>query len=257
MAEILRLRLILRLFALTGLVFCFVMISRNEAKPTKAQRQAKVFAVNEPPILITKNDPSAPLVISLLKTLPSQVEAGEIAFNLTNVSDKSIRAYVIREIVEAQGKETSSTVLVNLDLSNRDLGPNYSAPDFLSFELISDKQHHVTLGIEYVEFSDGKSWGSDTNKFVEQLAGQRTALQLLSKRINKTITPDTADLSTAIDNVTADLEAPRDATEAWKEGFNIGRKSFANRLKRAQAKGGWVQIERELHQLTERFKGAK
>lgn len=53
----------------------------------------------------------------------------------------------------------------------------------------------------------------------------------------------------------AKIEPPESQSDKWKEGFRSGSNSVTGELKRAQQKGGLGQIEIELKQLAEEFKG--
>jgi len=194
----------------------------------------------------------------LARSVSVEPQGGEIAFSLTNVSSKPITAYLISENIQAGSATDNTSLLVNLDLSNRELRPNSSANEFSTYRTLSDKQHRVTLSIQYVEFVDGTSWELDTAKTAERTAGQRAGAYTLSKRLTKVLKPSSPeDTTTAIDAVAAKITPSGDRSVEWREGFRLGCKSVVDRLKRAQGKGGWIQVDSELHQLTERLKEAQ
>jgi hypothetical protein len=250
----------LRLAALSILIFCLVIISRNDSKArlTATKQQEPTFTQTQPPIVTAENQAGTPLVVSGARLVSVDPQSAEIAFRLTNVCSKTIRAFAIKEDVGAGGEHKSTTSLVNLDLTNSELRPNDSTNEFSSYQPFSEKEHHITLSVDYVEFSDGTSWGLDSAKSAERTAGQRAALQILSKRLIKVLNAgNSADVITAIDAGVANIEPPTGRSEEWKEGFRLGCKSVVLRLKRAQGRGGWIQVDSELRQLAERSQGAQ
>lgn len=264
MTRILQHRLSLRLIALTVLIVCLVIISRknSDAHLTTTTPQKKPQpADTRPPIVTVQSQMGTPLVLSARRIVGGNEEYSEIAFDLVNVSDKPIRAYAIKQEVAVAGTPRSGTALfINLDLSNSPRLPiNQITTTFNTFDLIPSKEaQQVSLSIDYVEFSDGTSWGPDSAKFAVQSAGQRAAMLVLSKRLRSFLSVgDPDEVMRAIETSAASVEPPDRRSDEWKEAFRLARTSIVSRLKRAQTKGGLNQVDRELRRLTESLTGGR
>ena len=121
MTQFFRHRLSLRLTALTVLIVCLVIISRknSDAHLATTTQQRAQLAETPRPILTIEPQMDTPLVMSAPRIVGGNEEYKEIAFGLTNVSDKPIRAYAIKQEVKVAGTSPSETALfINLDLTN-------------------------------------------------------------------------------------------------------------------------------------------
>jgi len=205
-----------------------------------------------------KTQTDAPLLISSPRILSWDGQNGEFAFELINMSSKPIRAYAIKQEIEAGGTQLSSVLFSNLDLTNHPpLQPNQSSTVFDTCQAMSEKEQRITLSVDYVEFSDGTKWGVDSAKSADRSAGQRAAASLISKRLLKILNEGNLnDVLNAIEAGTPSIEPPAGRSEEWKEGFRLGSNSIAAYLKDAKKRGDLKQAEQKLRQLAERFKGA-
>lgn len=251
--------LLLRLLTLGVLTFCLGLLSRGgsntplantkELPPPSSQTQA--------PTLTVKAQKDTPLLISAPRILSWDGRNGEFAYELINMSGKPIRAYAIKQKVEAEGTQSSNVLFSNLDLTNHPLlQPNQSLTTFDTCQAVPDKEQRITLFVDYVEFSDGTKWGTDSTKSADRSAGQRTAIHLLSTRLLKVLNAgNPSDVVNAIEAGATNIEPPGSHSDEWKEGFSIGSHNVIGQLKRAQQRGGLSQIPIELRRLAERFKG--
>jgi hypothetical protein len=258
--RVLRRKLVFRVGALSMLIFCLVIFTRKNtsARMTAVELVVQNSTQKEPAILTAGNDVGSPLVVSSPRTVPSDPQSPEIELSFTNVSGKAIRAFAIKQNVEAGEARRSSVALYNLDLSNSELQPNQSLNEFSTYEVLSEKRHTITLSVAYVVFTDATSWGTDSFDSAQRIAGERAAGYLFCKGLLKDLNAsDPTDVLSTIDAVAAKIEPPVDRSEEWKQGFRLGRISLIRRLKDAQNKRGLIQVNLELHQLAERFKGAE
>jgi hypothetical protein len=260
MAGLYQQRLLVRLLALGVLTLCLSLLSRNSSSSALLATPKEPPAVpvqTQSPIVMVQPQMGTPLVVTAARPVSSDPQNLDITFYLTNVSNKPIRVYAIKQEVEAGGTRSYSVSLHNLDLTNSALQPNQSLSDFDTYQVLAGKEHHLTLSVDYVEFSDGTKWGGDSAKSAERTAGQRAAAYVLSKRLLKILsTGNPDDVMSALETNAAKIEPPAGRSDEWKEGFRHGNSVVIGRLKRAQQKGGSLQVERELRQLSGRFKGA-
>jgi len=246
-------RLIVRLAALAAVTFSLVLVVKQNDQVGLGMAQSLPTFQPQAPIIMARNEPGSPLVISAERQLPKTERAPEIAFNVTNVTTRTIIAFAIR--VEAAAGDltpTSKILLQNLALSATDLPPNGSLNNFDTYENLSSEQHRITLSVDYVEFSDGKKWGLDSLKSSDRVAGSRAALETLITRLPKIIRGASAnDLATTLESM-VNIEPPPQHSEEWTDGFRWATRSVASRLKRANQTGGLSQVNAELSKFTKR-----
>jgi hypothetical protein len=149
-------------------------------------------------------------------------------------------------------------MLINLELTKPAMLPNESQVNYSNYEILSDQRHAIILSVEYVDFSDGTTWGTDSSKVAEELSGERAGMVIMSEKLIKVLNvQDNSEIFKRIDLVAAAMEPPTGRSDTWKQGFQRASRSVANRLKRAGNKGGWIQIDAELQQLLKQSKGAQ
>lgn len=251
---------ILRVSVLCALICCLVLVSRNDgdARRQDPKPSSRPSGQSQAATVTAENGLGSPLVLSGARPGSDDLNNTDVIFSLTNVSAKKIRAYVIRQTVESAGQRRAMTVLTNLELTKPAMLPNQSQVEYSSYEVLSDQRHAITLAVEYVEFSDGTTWGTDSGKAAEVLSGERAAVAILSEKLISVLkVRNTDDVFKGIDLVASAMEAPAERSEMWKRGFQKGRHSVVDRLKRAGRTGGWIQIDAELHQLARQSKGVQ
>jgi hypothetical protein len=243
-------KLILRLAALAAVSFSLTLVLTHEDQVGSGIAQSMPAFQPQAPIIMARNEPNSPLVISADRQLAKTEQAPEVVFNVTNVTNKTITAFAIKLDVMSGSKVVSTIHLSNLALSAADLPPNGSRSEAVTFDNLSNSQHRVTLSPDYVQFSDGKTWGSDSAKSAERVAGQRAAVETLATRFAGTIRAANAnDLSNVLESITT-VEPPAQHSEEWRDGFRSALVSITNRLKRANQAGGLGQVNRELDRLS-------
>ena len=254
MRGLLRNKFIWKFFTLGALTLCLAVLSWSTNTPLAKGRVAA--AIQRPsPSVITETQPAAPLVISAVRNVSWDGQYLEVAMDLVNVSNKSIRAYAIKQGIEGQ-TQTGQVSFITLDATNHPrLRPNQVTTDFDSVYQPDARQQHIVFFIDYVEFSDGTKWGQDSAKSSERSAGQRAAAYVLSKRLLKILNAGNPnDVIAALDKGEANIEPPSGRSYEWKEGFRFGCKTMERHLKQAQMQGSVNHVDRELRQFGQRFK---
>lgn len=261
MAGLLNRRLLLRFLALGVLTLCVTILSRSNVDTPLARTKpaSPPQAQGKMPTVTTQLQPQAPLAISALRTVSWDGQSLEVAMELVNVSSKSIRAYAVKQALEGDAS-SGQVMFVSLEANNKTaLQPNQLTTTFDVYQASSTKEEqHVVFGVDYVEFSDGTKWGLDSGKSAERSEGQRAAGSILTKRLLQIEAAGSpAAVMNAIEKGEANIEPPAHRSEEWKEGFRLGCKSIEQHLKRAQMRGGLSQLDRDLRQLGQRFKGVE
>jgi hypothetical protein len=252
-------RVFCRLFALAILVVSLVLLSRNSGHDSlvKAAEQLVPLSESQTPSVSVETQQGTPLSISSPRVLSVDSQYVEFAFDLTNVSSRSIRAYTIRQDVEVAKTRTNRFSFTNLYFTEKPLlDVGFLSTSFETSDVVAGKEQHIVLSVDYVEFSDGTKWGADLSYSSETSAGHRAAVTVVSTLLNKILsTGDGRTVMKAIDAGKANLTPPATKSEQWKQGFRFGVTSLTQRLKRAQNQGGPNQVERELRQLSAKLNG--
>ena len=255
MGKALHHKLIVRLVALTAVTFSLILVLRQDDQVGLGMAQSTQGYPSQAPIVVAHNEPGSPLAISAERQLAKTEQAPEVAFEVTNVTNKTIIAFAIRIDVIADSKVASSVSLHSLMLSAIDLPANRSLTEYDTYENLSTAKHRVTLSVDYVEFSDGKKWGPNSTKSAEHVAGQRAAIEALTTRVAGIVRAANAnELGSVLESI-ATLEPPPQHSEEWNYGFRAAARSLANRLKRANQAGGQGQVNAELSKFPTRRAG--
>ncbi len=248
-------KLIVRLAALAAVTLSLILVLKQDDQVGLGMAQPMASFQAQAPVIVARNEPNSPLVISAERQLAKTEQAPEIAFNVTNVTNKTITAFAIKLEVASGSRLVTEVSLHNLELSATDLPPNRSLNNFDTYENFSLEQHRVTLSVDYVQFSDGKRWGLDSVKSSEQVAGTRAAIETLTTRLVGIIRGTNAnDLANVLESM-ANIEPPPQHSEEWNNGFRGATRSIANRLKRANQAGGLGQVNSELARFATKLAG--
>lgn len=171
MAELYKQRLFLRLLTLGVLTLCLTILYRNSPS-ARTKEQPPLSIQTQEPTITVQTQAETPLVISPPRILSWDGEDVEFTFELINMSSKFIRAFAVKHAVEDGGTQSSSFLFSSFDLTSHPwLQPNQSVAQFDSYRVLSGKEQRIRLSVDYVEFSDGTSWGIDSAKFAEWSAG--------------------------------------------------------------------------------------
>jgi hypothetical protein len=104
----------------------------------------------------------------------------------------------------------------------------------------------VLLSIDFVEFEDGTTWGADTFKMSEKLAGRRAGGKAALDKLR--VLAKARGLKVVVGSLEENMEmaAPSSGSELWKEGFNEGVRIVQATLMYVQRQNGDAALEREL-----------
>lgn len=204
----------------------------------------------ETPHISVEQQQGAPILISSTYVDSSNPLKPKFGYVMTNVSDKTIRAYAIRHEINygiEQAKQ-SSAVLSHLISESLLLQPNQSSSineggDFRYPQSVNE----IKLSVDFVEFTDGITWGNDSFKSSERLAGQRAGGKAAIKKFREKLNSGGLDvLTNAITQSDIVLPDTSNVSHEWREGFQTGVGIVRNRLKEAKNKGSLAAVKQEL-----------
>ena len=249
-------KLIIRLAALAAVTLCLILVVRQDDQVGLGMAQSMPVFQPQAPIVVARNEPGSPLVISAERQLAKTEQAPELSLNVTNVTTKTVTAFAIKQEVVAGQKAGTTVYLYNLPLSATKLPPNGALHEFATYDNLSNSQHRVTLTLDYVQFSDGKTWGLDSAKSGERVAGQNAASQILIRKLLGMIREGKAheDFANTLESVT-NIQPPAQHSDEWNDGFRLAIGTVAHRLKRAHQLGGLGRVTTELTNLAMMLSG--
>jgi hypothetical protein len=239
-------RFLIKILTLSILVACLVIFSKNAnyarfAALHKAQEQS--FNVSVP------QQQNVPLRIYSIVAKSANQQQPELIYMVENVSDKPISAYAIRHSVIFGGANSEGVMVRNSNSTSAVLQPGQSEQGSLEGESYSEAVRDINLLVDFVEFTDGTTWGPDKFQTAERLAGQRAGAQAVTEHLLKLEqTQGSAALIDAVNMEDTRITPPLDHSPAWNEGFHEGINFKRGRLQRANKQGGATGIINELSQ---------
>jgi hypothetical protein len=98
----------------------------------------------------------------------------EVYFTVTNVGSRPVRAYTVRVVYGVETQEGGGCYLNDIEKRGKILQPGQSAGRSTWRPAQPDNpQPAVELALDFVEFTDGGTWGTDTCQSAERLKGLR------------------------------------------------------------------------------------
>jgi hypothetical protein len=169
-----------------------------------------------------------------------------VEFVSQNVSNKTIRAYTIRQFEGEFNKGKGLTQFSYTTTPSGLLKPNQLCNEEIGEGGYRQIPQSIKLAVDFVEFTDGSTWGQDISESAQQLAGVRAGREAFLehlKIINKQNGIEA--VIKALDEI-KDVLPPNDKSEIWKRGFRSGTSTIKFLMKSAYEKEGIKGAEIEL-----------
>lgn len=248
--------------------------TKREGTPASPQPKGE-----GPEVWAVKPQPDSPLSLSVktywmaLKMKTKWTDPGqyEIYTSVENVNDGAVTAYAIRH---PPGPEIPG-LCVRIMPRDKALEPGKSH-GISTWSSFSPSDPVLTYEVDFVEFTDGTTWGADVCRSAERLAGQRAGVEATTARLLGLLAgggPDAvmeavkeelkgfgtdavmneADRlglvrrgTKAVKAESGDATTPAEHSPVWQLGFFIGAKGIAQRVQRAVEASGSGKIEHTL-----------
>lgn len=174
----------------------------------------------------------SPLRVTVNNVDNTNISFQKVNFTVQNISDKKIRAITIL------GNSKSSGKIVTTSFNN------FFQPGEIVFKEIDiereviEESKNISISIDYVEFSDGSFWGSDTQRKSEDFAGERAG-KLLAVSELKEIINNTNELKNFLGKEITEIEPKfnkQNQTEQWIKGFRGGYRNVISVIQRNKEK---------------------
>lgn len=176
-----------------------------------------------------------------------------VNFTLQNASDKMIRAYTLPEFSREFDTDLGS-VLSSYKLS----GAGIFNPNQFSNEQIGESsstlvtpgsarvRERFKLAVDFIEFTDGSTWGKDLSNSVQQIAGIKTGIKRILESLKEPNRQGGIEAVIKTLNEIKELSPPDEQSATWKRGFRIGANSIKSHFKRVYETEGKKAAEIEL-----------
>jgi len=226
-----------------------VLVLAFTVQPAFAQQNSQKGATAQPaeadqlPQVSVQPQPGAPVqlnVIQLRWATPTR-EVLDIFIEVKNVGTRAIRAYATRAGESAHGGCFIYNVIApgkviqpeQSDRKSRFVGVSRTSPPKIIHE-----------AVDFVEFTDGTTWGDDRCEAAEYLAGQRAGGRAAIEMLQGTLKQEGPEaVLQRIKNSTLELEPPAGHSDRWKSAFHAAIRNIIDRVKRAYDSEGLPEIE--------------
>jgi hypothetical protein len=227
------------LFACAVFVMWAILQKRTGSMVASAQKESLVVNV--------QRQPGAPLTFSSLVVESTNPREPKVSYFVTNSSGKAISAYVVRYIVSVdQSKDESSELHYGFSSDSVLQVGRVETGSFEGREFAKTVDS-LTLSLDFVEFTDGATWGADIFKSSEQLAGMRAGAEAELAGLKKV---RLSDGMTGVQRILPSFEpsVPKDHSSEWIKGFQSGAATTRARLLRARDRGGSSVLDKQMNE---------
>lgn len=208
------------------------------------------LAANKPQLVNVEvqSQVGSPLSIGQIRPFASDPKQPTFGYEVSNLSDKPISAYAIRHDVALGKTQTSGVMLISFWSISSLLYPQAKNVEDFGGTTYGVAVNKITLSVDYVEFADGSTWGPDTFKASQRLAGKRAGGRLSLKNLRDKF--KARGVASVLEGIEQELNLapPPDKSDIWKEGFKEGTNLVRLRIQHAKSKGGLSAVEAELLQ---------
>lgn len=209
----------------------------------------KTATQNESPAIVITT-PKAPLQILstwIENTAPANFR---LVLQVQNQSGKGIRAFAVNSLIATSQRQNGNSQFQNITQRASIWQPT----EIRSIEVadsLDDQVRSVKLTVDFIEFADGTTWGSDAENSRDLLAGEREGAKLERQRLIK-VMHDEGSAALAKEVEADETKARGDAGDAtahsrkWQDGYRQGVAAVRRRLRPAIASGKPDKIKTEL-----------
>jgi hypothetical protein len=247
-----------------GVYLWFIKTASPNLSTTEVITEPIRTVFDNRPEVVVSSQPDSPIKITLDKNtewaLLTEHEGKKIytfkaSYSLENVSNKTIRIFSIRE---NQGEEIpfiAASSLFNADNNSGLFQPNQIRTSVTGGNFTDpDIPQRIIVGVDFVEFNDGSTWGEDATRTKESLSGSRAGAKVyleylqrvkrergihaVIKTVNQPITE-----ALKVENA---LIPNSNQNGRWTLGFRDGMSKTKQRIKKAFESNGIKAAEAEL-----------
>ncbi len=176
-----------------------------------------------------------------------------VDFTLQNVGDKTIRAYTIREFSREFDTDLGGVIFSYKLSAEGILKPNQSSNQQIGEFGSTQVQENFRLAVDFIEFTDGSTWGKDLSNSAQQLAGLKTGIKMVLESLKESNQQGGIEAVIKTLNEMKELSPPDEQSATWKRGFRSGSNTMKSIIKRAYETAGKKGAEIEFQKYSDAY----
>lgn len=245
----------LRLISSIGTLFCVLLVpilftesAKNKVSGQNPQNQQTDSSPHRGVRIYMPAIPDSPLIaVTETDVLPA-TKSFRVNLTVKNVSEKAIRAYTIRYDVVADGDDSNGSEMSMFMSPKSMIFPGQSKNSGVGGnQNYSAYIDSIRISIDFVEFDDGTTWGRDTFKSAERLAGWRAGAKAIRQYLSQKLQSSELVLfMNELESEEFEFPIPPDKSEIWVQGYKSGVSSLRARVRNAQQRGNREDIEKAI-----------
>jgi hypothetical protein len=193
--------------------------------------------------------PHVPLTMTVDNVSADDPRAPGITLSLENRSDRTVRAFAIRYEWHAGAAKGSGTKVSHRPMTRSGIAPGQTCTDSIGGFSVEIPIERVELFVDYVDFTDGNSWGDDLGGSAVVLAGERAGMRAVVEYARTALNKGGPEsVREMLDSDLTELPSPVDKPERWLSGYRSGKQVMQSYLRRSEKvlRGGPEEVRREL-----------
>lgn len=239
--------LILFLFVMVLNIGATVLLIRNSFGQSAAEKKP-----DQPPIaaevIVQDNNP---LRISVISIDNSNPDYQLVNYLVENVARNPVRAYVVL----GSNKTDEVGTAITRRFATKLFQPGGVENGVINIERKDIKRESkMYLSTDYVEFEDGRSWGSDIAGQSEYVAGSRAGWKDAVKQSDDLLkTQQSSNLIDLLKSETKEITPPEvtpGKSEKWQKGYLSAYRTVISTLREQYEIGGLKAVTEKLNEMT-------
>jgi len=218
-------------------------------QPTRAFLMSQEAGLGEQVPNITITSPQAPLQILSTWVANTTPQDFRLVLQVQNQSGKGIRAFAINSQVATGKRQNEHSQFENLTQQSSVWQPTQIRSIEVS-DSLEDQIRSVRLTVDFIEFTDGTTWGSDSENSRDLLKGQREGAKFERQRLRDLM--KAKGFQALADDLRSEQGTPESSAATgrsvkWQAGFRNGVSAVRRRVRDVLASGNQDQITAELN----------
>jgi hypothetical protein len=229
-------------------LICILILTGSAFAQAQSTTNQQTSNSRPDPVVTTQVDPASPLEIT---TRPRWFDEKtfEIYVVVKNISQKAITAYATTTYNLSVPDLSKACVIHTLPVPGKILtkGKSDGKSQWNGTDT-ANKLPQLELAVDFVEFSDGTTWGIDYCQAQEHLDGYRAGLRTARALFKQMLTDNDGEkLIAELNKGPLNIDSPSGHSDLWEKSFKSGIEAMRGSVIRAYQERGFPEIEIELN----------